>query len=62
MNVRILLEKVQGGFVATASHEGCEITHATAQTGDLAVSRAKARVLDLSEEDVEFDIVDLYGG
>ncbi len=61
MIVRILLEKVQGGFVATASHEGCEIAHATGQFGNLAVRRVKARVIELSEEDVEFDVVDLNG-
>ena len=62
MSVRILLEKVHGGFVATASHDGCEIAHATAVSGDLAVRRAKAKVIDLSEEDVEFDVIDMNGG
>ena len=59
MKVKILLEKVSGGFVATCSHDGFDICEKRAATGELAVKRAKARAIELSEEDVEFEVVDL---
>jgi hypothetical protein len=60
MKLRVLVERVENGYVATVRDDCGEIAHATSRDPSQATTKATfraAQILDLSEE--EFDAVDL---